>query len=140
APHLDGATAATAVREMARIDANASGAAETLADAKATTTASLLEFFRDPGVRRHLDDENSGSLIGLLINLTPKRLMLDNIRGYMDALAVSSRRPYYAQAEPPIPNDPLSRMLLPVYAVVRFKWAMRETQWRITELRLAIRA
>src|SRR5262249_32407397 len=51
------------------------------------------------------------------------------------------RRPYYAQpSPPPIPSDPLSRMRLPDYAWVRFRWAERDAQWRITELRLAIRA
>jgi hypothetical protein len=68
--------------------------------------------------------------------------MLDNIRGYMDAVIASSRRPYYAQpAPPPTPSDLLSRLLLSLdFDKVRFKWALRDAQWRITELRLAVRA
>ena len=144
ADRLDGPTAAAAAREMVRLDAHAPPVAETLANEKEAMTASLLGMFRQPRSWRQLmsggsfDDE--GGLFDLLISLTPKRWALDHIRGYMDALIAGSRQPYYTQpAPPPIPNDLLSQMLLPVFDQT-LKWDVRDAQWRITELRLAVRA
>jgi hypothetical protein len=79
--------------------------------------------------------------LALRFSFTPKRQMLDNIRGYMDALIADSHRPYYARvAPPPLPSDPLSQTILPVFDQARFRWVVMDAQWRLTELRLAARA
>jgi hypothetical protein len=145
ADQLDGPTAAAAAREMARLDARVPSVAETLANEKEATTVDLLEMFRQPDTRRQLLAPYGDSLppfFALRLSFTPKRQMLDNIRGYMDAVIAGSRRPYYARPAPPLnPNDLLSRLLLSLdFDKVRFKWALRDAQWRITEVRLAVRA
>src|SRR5207244_5234254 len=117
-------------------------AAETRANEKGATTVYPLAMLRQPDVRRQLLAPSGDSLprfFALRLSFTPKRQMLDNIRSYMDAMIARSRRPYYAQpAPPPIPNDLLSRLLLSLdFDQVRFKWALRDAQWRITALQLA---
>jgi hypothetical protein len=148
ADRLDGPTARMAAREMARLDAQAPPLAETLANEKEEMTSNLLELLRQPnGWRQMLSNSASDPpsaqeiLLALRIGFTPKRPMLEGIRRYMDALIAGSRRPYYASAaSPPIPGDPLSQMILPVFPQSRFTWALRDARWRIAELRLAVRA
>lgn len=144
ASRLDGPTAAAAAREMVRLDARAPSVTETLANHKEAMTAGLLEMFRHPPswrqVRSDSSSDDDGGLLDLLYIFTPRRWALDRIRGYMDALIAGSRRPYYARPAPRIPNDLLSRMLLTDFELDRFKWDLRDAQWRITELRLAVRA
>jgi hypothetical protein len=152
ADRLGGPTAAAAAREMARLDAQAPSLADTLSNEKEGMTASLLQMLRQPGGWRQMfagmfTSGSSGApsadeiWLALRFTFTPKRRMLDNVRGYMDALSAGSRRPYYAPAVmPPIPGDPLSQIVLPVFDQARFRWVVMDAQWRITELRLATRA
>lgn len=150
AGHLDGPTALAAAREMARLDALAPSLADTLSNEKEGMTASLLQMFGQPGAWRQFGGLSGGSSgapsadeiwLALRFTFTPKRRMLDNIRGYMDALIAAARRPYYARAAPPpIPGDPLSQIILPVFDPTQFRWAVQDAHWRITELRLATRA
>jgi hypothetical protein len=136
---LDGPVAAAAAHEMTRLDAQMSSLTETLVNDRDAATACLSEYFRNSAVRRQLEDESSG-IRDLLSLITPKRLVFNEIRGYTDALIMTSRQPYYAQVAPEPPSHMLSQMLGPVDDFIRFKRAVRDAQWRITELRLAIRA
>jgi hypothetical protein len=151
AGRLDGPTAAAAAREMARLDASATGLAETLTNEKDAMTASLLQVLGQTHGWQQLIGTSSGGSSGgpsgpemmraVQFTFYPKRVMLDHIRGYMDALAANARKPYHApSAPPPVPDDPLSHIVLPVFSNTRFMWAKRDAQWRIAELRLATQA
>ena len=133
---------------MARLDARAPGLAETLTDEKEGMTASMLQTLSQSNGWQQLSGMANGGSSGtpsgpemalaLKYAFYPKRVMLDNIRGYMDAMIVQSRKPYFAQGPPPpLPGDPLSQIVLPVFSNTRFLWAKRDAQWRLTELRLA---
>jgi hypothetical protein len=147
---LDAPSAAAAAREMARLDARATPLADTLTDEKEGMTASLLQTFRQQGGMplAGLFSSGTGSapspsqvLNGLRFSFTPKRQILDNVRRYMDAVIANARRPYYQTAPPPtVPNDPISPLLLPVFSGTKANWALRDAQWRLTEMRLAARA
>jgi hypothetical protein len=151
AGRLDGPTAAAAAREMALLDAHAPGLAEALTNEKDTMTANLLQTLGQArGWQQFTGMAYTGSsgaptgadmLLALRFSFYPKRVMFDHIRGYMDALAADARRPYYARtAPPPLPTDPLSQIVLPVFTSSRLVWAKRDAQWRIAELRLATQA
>jgi hypothetical protein len=152
ADRLDGPSAIAAARELRRLDAQAPSYADTLADEKESMTAMTLQTFAQPGGWRQFTAGmfNSGSSgvpsaadiwLALRFSFTPKRQMLDNIRGYMDAMIADSQRPYYVRrAPPPLPGDPLSQTILPIFDQARFRWVVMDAQWRITELRLATRA
>jgi hypothetical protein len=59
----------------------------------------------------------------------------------MDRLIADTRQPYYSRTPPPpLPGDPLSQIVLPVFTSSRFLWAKRDALWRIAELRLATQA
>jgi hypothetical protein len=150
---LDGPTAAAAAREMLRLEAQATSAADSVAAEKETLTWSMLETFKRPEVVRQMgsvigDGEDAGELsdedllgLKLFLAVMPKRLIIDNMRRYMDALIANAGRPYYAQAPmPTMPRDPLNRAMLPIFDDARRKWTQSEAYWRIAQTRLAVRA
>jgi hypothetical protein len=146
---LDGATAAAAVQEMLRLEKQAPSLAETLTGERDWLTAAMLDLIRHPEKASQWTDPNAGPSedpvepehVALFLWLVPKKWIIDNQRGYLDALIASSRQPYYTQqTPPPMPGDPLSQILLPGYLEAMPKWTQRETQWRITLTRLAVRA
>ena len=97
AGQLDGPTAAAAAREMAQLDARATGLAETLENEKDSMTASLLQTLGQVRGWQQLTGMAHGgssgtpsasdTLLALRLAFYPKRAMFDHIRGYMDALA-----------------------------------------------------
>jgi hypothetical protein len=152
AERLDAPSAMAAAGEMRRLDAQAPSYADTIANEKESMTAMTLQMFGQPGGWRQFTagifhGGSSGApsaaeiWLALRFSFTPKRQMLDNVRGYMDAMIADAQRPYYARrAPPPLPGDPLSQTMLPVFDQARFRWVAIAAQWRITELRLATRA
>jgi hypothetical protein len=147
---LDEPTAAAAAREMSRLEAQAPSLADALTNEKESMTAIALEMFGQPGGWRQYAGMFSSSTgapsaaemwLALRFSFTPKRRMLDNVRGYMDTLAADARRPYYLRTPPPpLPGDPLSEIVLPMFSNTKFQWASQDAHWRIVELRLATRA
>jgi hypothetical protein len=150
ADRLDAPTAAAAAREMERLDRQAPTLAGTLRAEKEYVTVSLLQTFQQeaPGqVAANLAGGGgaapSGSqlLLGLRYSLTPKKRILENIRGHMDALIADAGRSYYRQKPlPPIPGDPVSGSVLPVFTGLKAQWVRRDAQRRMTQLQLAARA
>jgi hypothetical protein len=151
ADRLDGPTAAAAAREMARLDQRATPLAETLTNEKEGMTASLLQLFSSTDSRAQIASLSGGTMgsaptfsqamVGLRFSLTPKRRIMDNVRGYMDAMIADARRPGSPATAPrSVPADPISSALLPALSGVMPAWVQRDAQWRATEVKLASRA
>src|SRR5205085_2062315 len=116
---LDAPTSAGAALEMARLDRRAISLAETLTNEKEGMTTCLLGLFRHPrGETAEYLVQMMGPgvpipaashwLSGLWYGVTPKRRIIDNVRGYMDALAAEARQPFARSGPPPpIPTDPV---------------------------------
>ncbi|MCC2671159.1 MAG: type secretion system protein (GspG) [Armatimonadetes bacterium] len=81
---------------------------------------------------------------GMLVEyfLTPKRRILTDYEGYMEAWIAHSKLPVYGPAPVPVlPRNSLCRHLVPpINESVWKRWALRDAQWRVTETGLAIRA
>jgi hypothetical protein len=144
---LDARSATAAARQMAKLDAQAASAADTLLSEKEAYTAEIAQVLRNSSALRQFTGSVDGPPMaaqslegGVRFALTPKKRMIDDYRVYMDALAANARRPYYAQLPAPLPTDPINRAFLPLFDNVHWKWAVRDAQWRIVELRLAARA
>jgi hypothetical protein len=147
---VDGRAAAAAAREMGRLERMNVPLAEHLIEEREVLTATMQAFIRDPGgtLERmnaaeggQAPDEERRAAMDMGMRLMPKKWVVDNVRGYLDQLAEASRRPYYARPPaPPLPKDPLSRILLPVYDQAALKWVQRDALWRIAATRLALRA
>jgi hypothetical protein len=147
---MDGPTAAATAREMLRLETNTPSLADTLTWEKdALTTSMTRAFFQRPKQQPPAVPKSEGASSptpaalsnGWGLRLLPKKWIMDNMRGYLDRLITATRRASYTGfTPPPLPPDPLSRILVPVYLEARSRWAQREAYWRITLLRLAARA
>src|SRR5205085_651543 len=78
---------------------------------------------------------------GARFALTPKGQVIRNYRVYYDRVIADARLPWTGRSpQPPLPGDPVNRMLLPAVPGVGLRIDGRDAEWRITEARLAARA
>ena len=145
AGRLDGPTSAKLAREMEALDRRAVSYQQALAEERDFGIAGIHEVLRerDPGIAlANLSSGSDGAGMGLMeqvaFRVTPRRAMVDGYAKYMEGLVTEAGKPYWQPAvEPPLPADPVGRMLAPAVLAARMKWAYRDVQWRLTQLRLA---
>ena len=150
--HLDAAQAKAAARRLEGIRADHVPFADTLQEEEWEGQASLLEMMRQrdwPGnlmaISTPGDDGESTTWQqrGLMIRvrLTGKRAILSNYTRYLDQAVVNARQPYAAHvADPLMPTDPLSQIMLPVYDKVRAREVCEDAQNALLVMVLALRA
>jgi hypothetical protein len=147
---VDGPTAAAMAREMERLSRQSVPLDAILSEEKENVTAGMQALFRNPGETlermneaeggKGTDDEQRAAF-SLGMRFLPKKWIVDSMRGYFDHMIAAARQPYHSRpALPPVPVDPWSRILLPVYDQAPFKWAKRDAYWRIAQTRLALHA
>lgn len=140
---LDGASALRTLRDMQALNARAVPLAEVIRHERDSATASLLTALRHPGSRFSLyaDWDHRNMQEYLRFSFTPKRVLLDRFRAYMDRWAEISRQPYHAAVTlPRRPFDPVSRRAIPNLYMARLASAKRDALWRLVECRLALSA
>ena len=89
--------------------------------------------------------EEKGNLGKMMQNiggsLYGKGRSIRNLTGYLDARIVQARLPYALHlTEPPLPSDPVSQMVLPVFDQARIKEVESHTQNNLLLVALALRA
>ncbi len=132
--HLNAVQARQAARRLERIMGLHTQYAETLQEEKWCGQAGLLELFRDPrgpGAQIAPQDANAdddvaanaqAKLSRLMYLIYSKRRIMANYSGYIDRQIARARQPYNAQVpEIPIPNDPITQILSPVFSQTRLK-------------------
>ncbi len=150
--HLNAAQAAALARRLETIRASHVPFADTMQAEEWETQASLLELMQQhdwPGnIFSVADPENQNSastwsdrLTATRIKLMGKRAVMASYTGYMNQIIANARQPYSAHpAEPPIPNNPISQMLFPVFSNVRLREAGANAQNALLLTLLALRA
>jgi hypothetical protein len=140
---LGSGAAKAAARRMERITANAVPLAEVLEQEKYFGQAGLLDLFDDPGRLRNVGDDLGAPRVvtPLVFFLFPKRTIMSSYTVFMDRTIARSHRPFAERgAEPPVPADPINRMLVPVLAPLPFQYAHTQAQNALLTVALALRA
>ncbi|MHB9134321.1 MAG: hypothetical protein ACYDBB_24890 [Armatimonadota bacterium] len=122
--------------------------ADVLTEEKYFIQAGLLELMRQPNWRKTLagyaGTASGGSADKVLIAqmyLHSKREVMHNTTAYHDALIAQAKQPYITrQPLPPLPSDPASRIMAPVFAKARIKMEVNRAQDALLTVTLALRA
>ncbi len=150
--HLNAAQARAAARRLEGIQADHVPFADTMQEEEWEGQAGLLELMQQhdwPGNMGNLSNlEDDGMAAAwqkkgylLRIRLMGKRTIMANYTRYMNQEVANARQPYAAHpADPPIPSDPMSQILLPVFTKVRFNDARSSTENALLLTLLALRA
>jgi len=140
---LDAGEARRVLREMQALEASAVPLSSVVLQERDAATQNLVIALRHPPSRMSLyvDWDHRDFQDHLRFNFTPKRLLLDRFRAYMQRWATICKDPYHAGHTPPRrPFDPVSRRGIQNVARTRLAWAKRDALWRLMECRLALRA
>lgn len=149
---LDARTAKAAARRLEAIEALRTTFTETLTEEKWASLAGLQEIMRTQDMAQvtrmvysSVDAEGQNVLLSpgqtLRFLLATKRQVLTNYATYLDQEIARSRQPYSPNRPViPVPSDPVSAALMPVFDQGDFKWvAVRNNAALLTAL-LALRA
>lgn len=151
ADHLSAAQAKAATRRLENIRTGHVPFADTLQEEEWSEQAGLLELMRKrdwPGDMLTAGQVDQGQIaptsswiIATRVRRAGKRTIMANYTRYMDLSIVNARQPYAAHiAQPPLPTDPISQILLPVYTGVRLNEVKADTQNALLLTTLALRA
>ena len=158
ADHLSAAQARAAARRLEIIRTGHVPFADTLQEEKWEEQAGLLELMRRPDWSGALTSyivpdpnggQNSGQsgnspgqwALGTRIRLRGKQRIMADYTRYMDQSIADARRPYAVHiAPPPLPDDPVNQILLPIFAGVRLDEVKDDTQNALLSVALALRA
>ncbi|MCA1595472.1 MAG: hypothetical protein LC772_03480 [Chloroflexi bacterium] len=145
--HLTAAQASAAAKRLVSIDARQVPFASTLQEEEWGSEAGLMEEMRRPHWRNDLlnsiyTPDTSGHVAAWLgFFRFSKRQFLGNYKGYMDAAIAREKLPYLASRPyPPLPDDPINRILLPIFLQADFKDALCEAENSMLAVALALRA
>lgn len=139
---LDGDTAARVLSRMRAIRESETSLPDVLTQERDAATANLLIALRHPPSRGSLyvDWDHRDFEGWLRFSFTPKKVLLDRFRGYMDRWTEISRDKYYTPIEVPRrPYDPVSRRGIPNLPRALFNWAKRDAWWLGLQTLLAAR-
>ena len=145
--HVSAAGARRAARRLEAMAATRVSYADVLQEEEWAGQAGLLEMFNTPRWRTQFIPmlaANSGSGPGtaafaLRIQTASKRTIMANYTRYMDTLIANERNP--SAAKPlPAPTDPVSSMLVPVFAKAKSKFVTAESEHNRLLLAYALRA
>lgn len=151
ASHLNAAQAKAAARRLENIRTGHVPFADTLQEEEWSEQAGLLELMRKrdwPGdmlTAGQVDQDQIAPtpswIMATRVRLAGKRTIMANYTRYMDLSIVNARQSYAAHiAQPPLPTDPISQILLPVYTGVRLNEVKADTQNALLLVTLALRA
>ena len=154
ADHLSTVQARAAARRLESIRTLHVPFAATLQEEEWEAQASLLEMMhkRDwPGdmltITSPDQQEGQGTasasawITATRIRMAGKRTIMANYTDYMNQSIANARQPYAAHLPlPPLPTDPMSQMLLPVYTSVRLNEVKADTENALLLVTLALRA
>jgi hypothetical protein len=151
ARQLDAAEARAAAHRLETIRARGVSYADVMTEEKWVIQAGLAEAFRDGSPLKMLRDM-SGSGGGpsqlwqdlqlqyRFLRKGKRRILSDNA-AYLDRLIADAKQPFNPDAsQPPVPDDPINAVVLPVFAQVRLKFVDTETQNALLNVVLALRA
>jgi hypothetical protein len=157
--HLDAKQARGAAQRMETILAHHVPNADVLQEEKWFGLSALIEMFSRPDWRGSWHDvwgggedengdgseESRGRVQrireALQLYFVNKREVINNYTGYMDQAIAGARQPYAANLPPPpVPNDPINQVFLPVFAQARQKDVQAESANASLLLALALRA
>jgi hypothetical protein len=143
--HLNAEQAQAAARRLEEVAPHEISSADTMQEEEWLGQAGLMEILRAPNWRHQLSYAlfPDGGAPGMEVRLMfmSKRGILNNYTAYMNQLVADARKPYaVAPPPPPIPNDPISQMLVPVYDKVGLKSADNQTQNALLMTTLALHA
>jgi hypothetical protein len=152
ADRLTAEEARTAVARMERIRGKQVPYSEVMQQEKWAFQAALLEMMRTPnglgtaaqtlgaGGAQTPAFANSPMASQLFYLVYSKRRIMNDYTTYMDAEIARAKQPYGAMKPPPIPNDPICQMLIPVFDQASLKFSSNEVQNDLIEVALALRA
>lgn len=136
-PHLDATAAKNAAKQIEALEAGRFPLAEAIREEKWVGLSQLQHAMRRPGWRSGIAQSWRG-LPGLYFYT--KQDILNNYSRYMDALLEQAGQPYPQWQPPTIPNDPLSKVLLPSINRAHWSAARHETGNVVLMVQLALRA
>ena len=148
--HLTSAQAKASIQRLEAIQAMRLPFADTVQEEKWGIQASLIEAFNRPDWRHKMqettaDKDNNGTIERwsgqIMLSFYGRGRILKNMTAYMDASIAQARQPYALHlAQPPIPSDPISQMIAPIFAQARIKEVESHTQNSLLLVALALRA
>lgn len=149
--HLDATQARQAARRLQTIMGHHLPFAAVLQEEKWCGQASLIEIFRHQDWQKEFqqaiggnNNPQNGNLdraVSIFLLFHGKGTILNNYTHYMDETIANAREPYAAKPPaPPIPNDPIDQVLLPVFSQAYLKDVVTETQNALLLTALALRA
>lgn len=152
-PQLTAPQARAAARRLEAIQARHTPFADTMQQEAWSSEANIMAVFRDPHWRKGVidnfvtpDSDNYNGVervyAGAQMLVVSKRAIFSDYTGYMNQIVHNARLPYAAKPPlPPLPHDPLTRGMLPLYAKARLIDADRsEAQNALLTAALAVRA
>ena len=151
--HLDAAQAESALRRLTAIEAKRFAYADTIEEEKRFGQAEFLAECRSadgvPANEAAEMDETDGRQESAMqkwgwkmrVRLIGSRTIFENYTGYMDQFIQDQRQPYGLHLPPPpVPNDPVNSILLPVFNEGRIKFVQSETENHLLAVTLALHA
>ena len=149
ADRLSAAEARMAARRMEKMRQRRVPFAETLQEEKWAAQAGMMEMFQrgNLGFAGATGQDRQGpqwlSFVSIQarVLLKGKRQIVRDHGAFMDQLIANARQPYSAhRPNPPVPNDPINRLFLPVFDQAYLKAVVTETQDALLMIVLALRA
>jgi len=150
--HISSAEARRAARRLEEMAARRVQLADILREDKYIMQASLLKLFNVPGWRKpSSSDFTMMSFIRghdipdwkteLRIQTASKRSIMRHFTRHMDALIANTKKLYPASAKPPpLPNDPICEIILPVFDRAWKQYAAAQTENDLLMVSFALRA
>lgn len=143
--HVSGDEARRAARRLEEMAARRVPYADVLREEKWLCQASLLEIFNTPGWRKEMfpmmGHSSVNRALAIRSQVTSKRTIMRNYTEYMDALIINTGKPYPANMNtPPLPNDPISQTVLPIYDQAWIKYAVNQVENDLLMISFALRA
>jgi len=145
--HVSATEAMRAARRLEQIAATRVPYTDVLQEEKWAGQAGLLEMFNASRWRTKVFPVLAGNNAGnayppafdFRVQLASKRVIMANYTRYIDALIYNAKHPS-AQIPPPMPTDPVTRMIVPTFAKARSRYVVAESENNRLMLAYALRA
>lgn len=142
-PHLSAPECKQVARRLEQIRALNVPYADILREEKWGGQASFLEIMKKPDWATQFSAVTGTApdfWQAWRFRLAGKRRVLDNYTNYMDKSIAEARKPYSKAREVPLPDDPVSQVMTPIFGSGRFNFARSETGSALALVALALRA
>ncbi|HEY0076550.1 MAG TPA: hypothetical protein VGB77_20845 [Abditibacteriaceae bacterium] len=142
-PHLSAPECKQAARRLEQIRALNVPYADILREEKWGGQASYIEIMKKPDWATQFSAVTGNApdfWQAWRFRLAGKRRVLENYTNYMDKSIAEARKPYSKAREVPLPDDPVSQVMTPIFSNGRFTFARSETGSALALVALALRA